>query len=67
MRRLRGTHARAALHVQRACRGFVGRKRAATLRKTAFLDIWRAAREGTIASVLLKLRGTLWRQPTDSI
>ena len=47
-RRRRGVCARAALHVQRACRGFVGRRRAAARKKAASLDIWRAAREGSM-------------------
>ncbi|CAM9640707.1 unnamed protein product, partial [Ectocarpus sp. 12 AP-2014] len=50
-RRRRGTRARAALHVQRVCRGFVGRRRAAARKKAATLDIWRAAREGNASRV----------------
>lgn len=45
-RRRRGACARAALHVQRVCRGFVGRRRAAARKKAAKLDIWWAARQG---------------------
>ncbi|CAM9626482.1 unnamed protein product [Ectocarpus sp. 6 AP-2014] len=50
-RRRRGTRARAALHVQRVCRGFVGRRRAAARKKATTLDIWRAAREGNASRV----------------
>ncbi|CAM9561886.1 unnamed protein product, partial [Sphacelaria rigidula] len=45
-RRRRGLCTRAALHLQRVCRGFLGRRKAAKTRKAVSLDIWRAAREG---------------------
>lgn len=48
-RRQRGARARAALHVQRVCRGFLGRRRAAARKKAAKLDIWWAARQGLFA------------------
>eukprot|EP00903_Cladosiphon_okamuranus_P012766 g11934.t1 len=50
-RRRRGACARAALHVQRVCRGFVGRRQAAARKKAAKLDIWLAARQGNASQV----------------
>ena len=59
MRLRRGACARAALHIQRACRGLLGRKRAASLKAAANLDIWRAARLGTFCDMQPLFRAML--------